>query len=346
MKAVILAGGEGTRLRPLTYTRPKPMVPFLNRPVIEHIVERLANQGFREIIATTNIEETAIEDHFGDGSDWGVDFRLVHEEEPLGTAGSVKNALRHLDDTFLVIQGDNISEIDLRGLYKEHGRMGGAATISLIKVDDVSHFGIAEMDGDEIVRFKEKPKKSETFSDLANDGIYVLEPEVLEMMPDGFYDFSKDLFPRMLKEGKRICGSVADAFWRDVGKPEDYLEATRHFLGGESLIAESAETGGSDVRECVLGEGCSVKGASAERSVLFDGVSAGRGAGLTDCIIGEACELGEGAEVRPDAVLGDGVRIGPGAVVEKGARIGPRVEIRAGQTAGGTVLPEHLRKGK
>ncbi len=343
MKAVILAGGQGTRLRPLTYTRPKPMVPFLNKPIIDHIVTRLSKQGFEEVIITTNIKESAIEDYFGDGSDWGVKIRLVHEKKRLGTAGSVKNALHHLDETFVVIQGDNISEIDIRKAYEEHRDRDCMATISLITVDDVSQFGIAEMEGDEIVRFKEKPKHEETFSNLANDGIYVLEPEALDMIPLDFYDFSKDLFPRMLKEGKRICGSVTHAFWRDVGKPEDYLEATHHFLHESNLIAEDCDLKESKLVETVLGKGCSVTGAEIRNSVLFEGTSVGVGSKLKSCIVGSECRIGKGVDIWPGAVIGDDVVIEDGATLMGDARIGPRVRVEENDTINRKVLPKDLQ---
>ncbi len=343
MKAVILAGGEGTRLRPLTYTRIKPMVPFLNRPIIEHIVARLSRQGFREVIITTNVKGKEMEEHLGDGSKWGLDLRIIHEHEPLGTAGSVKNAVDGIDDAFAVIQGDNISEIDIAGLYREHRRMGGLLTISLIEVDDVSLFGIAEMDGYDIVRYKEKPRHDETFSNLANDGIYILEPEVLDMIPLQFYDFSKNLFPRMLEKGKRICGSVTHAFWRDVGTPKDYLEATHYLLHEKNIIGEGSVIDGSTIMESVLGSGCTVANASITSSVVFDNTKIGRGSKLKNCIVGSNCILGEDVDIWPGAVIGDEVVIEKGATIQGNARIGPRVTIKAGSTVDEVVLPEDLR---
>lgn len=335
MKAVILAGGKGTRLRPLTYTRTKPMVPFLNKPVIEHIISKLAGDGFKEVIITTNYKAEQIVDYFHTGSDWGVELKVVEEDHPLGTAGSVKNAVDHLDETFAVVQGDSISEIDVREVYNEHKRMGAMATISLMEVDDVSHYGIAEMRGDDIIKFKEKPKPKETFSNLANDGVYILEPEVLDMIPLSFYDFSKDLFPRMLEEGKRICGSVTHAFWRDVGRPHDYLEATHHFLRRKNLIAEGCRVGGHVV-ESVLGKGCSVKG-EIRNSVLFDKVEVGEGSSLKNCIVGSRCVIGEDVDIWPGAVIGDDVEIRDGATVRGGARLGPDVTIEEGETVDGVL---------
>jgi len=342
MKAVILAGGEGTRLRPLTYTRLKPMVPFLNKPVLEHIVAKLAKQGFKEVIITTNIQESAIEDYFGDGSKWNLDLKIVHENRPLGTAGSIKNALHHLDETFAVIQGDNISEIDIAQLYKQHKRMGGLLTISLMDVDEASLFGIAEMAGCDIVRYTEKPKHEETFNNLANDGIYILEPEVLDMIPLEFYDFSRNLFPRMLSEGKRICGSVTHDFWRDVGTPGDYLEATHHFLREKNLIADGCRVDDATITESVLGENCSVTGASLKGCVVFDNTRISKGSKLKSCIVGADCTLGEDVDIWPGAVIGDNVTIKKGATIQGDARIGPRVAIKAGQTVDEVLLPKDL----
>ena len=342
MKAVILAGGQGTRLRPLTYTRTKPMVPFLNKPVMEHIVTKLADQDINDIIITTNYKVEQIRDYFGDGSAWGVNLKTLNEDEPLGTAGSVKNAVDHLDDTFIVIQGDNISDIDVHDLYETHKELGGLATLALMEVDDVSHFGIAEMKHDEIVRFKEKPSLEETFSNLANTGIYVFEPEVLDMIPLAFYDFSKNLFPRMLEEKKKICGHVTHEFWKDVGKPEDYLEATHHFLKGKNLMGDHCSVTNSEIVESVLGNNCSVKNSTIRSSVLFDDVSVGEGSSIKHCIIGSGCKIGKDVDIWPGAVIGDNVIIKNGSTIHGSARIGPNISVEG--VLDGTRVPEGLNK--
>lgn len=343
MKAVILSGGKGTRLQPLTYTRAKPMIPFLNKPALEHIITKLSKQGFNEIILTTNYRVEQITGYFGDGSKWGVKMRVVHEDEPLGTAGSVKNAAEHLDETFAVVQGDNISEIDVRELYHEHKKKDAMVTISLREVEDVSHFGIVEMSGDRIIRFKEKPKRSETFSKLANAGIYMLEPEVLDMIPLSFYDFSKNLFPKMLEQGKKICGIVSHDFWRDIGRPEDYLEATHHFLGKQNLIDKNCKISSSEMTESVVGKGCAIDGASVRGSVMFENTKIGRGSKLKDCIIGSDCMVGENVDIWPGAVIGDNVRIGNNAVLKGNARIGPNIDVDPGAVCNGVMVPEGLK---
>lgn len=344
MKAVILAGGKGTRLRPLTYARVKAMIPFLNKPVLEHIITKLVRQGFDEIILTTNYKTEQIADYFGDGKKFGCKFTIVIEKEALGTAGSVKNAVHHLDDTFALIQGDNISEIDVGALYRSHKKMGGMATISLMEVEDVSHFGIAEMKGDEIIKFKEKPKPEEAFSNLANAGIYILEPEVLDMIPLAFYDFSKNLFPRMLEEGKKICGSVTHSFWKDVGRPEDYLSATHYMLKQKNVIADGCRTTGAEITESVLGRGCKVQGASIASSVLFDNVTVEKGARLKHCIIGSNTTIGEGVDIWPGAVIGDDVEIIGNCVVHGNARVGPHIKLKGDKMIEGTIVPEHLKE--
>jgi len=344
MKAVILAGGKGTRMRPLTYTRVKAMIPFLNKPVLEHIVTKLASQGFEEIILTTNYKTEQIADCFGDGKKFGCKFTIATEKDALGTAGSVKNAMGCLDETFAVIQGDNISEIDIGALYHKHKKMGGLATISLMEVEDVSHFGIAEMKGDEIVRFKEKPKPEETFSNLANAGIYILEPEALDMIPLAFYDFSRNLFPKMLEEKKKICGAVSHNFWKDVGRPEDYLTATHYMLKQKNVIGEGCHTSGATIMESVLGNNCKVQGSSIVSSVLFDNVTVEKGAKLKHCIVGSNCIIGEGVDIWPGAVIGDDVEIIGNCVVHGNARVGPCIKLKGDKMIEGTIVPEHLKE--
>lgn len=342
MKAVILAGGKGTRMRPLTYTRAKPMMPFLNKPVLEHIINKISGQGYDDVILTVNYMVEQIEEYFGDGSALGVDLRIINEGKPLGTAGCVKNACGCLDDTFAVIQGDNMSEIDVGKLYKQHKKMGGLVTICLMEVEDASLFGIAEMKGDEIVRYKEKPKPDETFSNLANAGIYIIEPEVLDMIPLTFYDFSKNLFPKILAEGKKICGVVTHDFWRDVGKPQDYLEATHYFLKQKNLIADGCSTTGSIIKKSVLGNDCGVANASITDSVLFDNVFVEKNSKLKHCIIGSNCVIGENVDIWPGAVIGDNVEIGKNSTIRGSARVGPNLKVGKEEVIEGVIVPDGI----
>jgi len=344
MRAVILAGGKGTRLRPLTYTRAKPMIPLLNKPAMEHIIAKLPSQGFDEVIITTNYQPHQITDYLGDGSKWGVDLKVIQEKEPLGTAGSVKNASEHLDGTFAVIQGDNISDIDVGALFKKHKKMGGMATISLMEVEDVSHFGIAELSGSRIVRFKEKPKHDETFSNLANAGIYILEPEVLDMIPLDFYDFSKNLFPRMLEEKKTICGAVVHDFWRDIGRPEDYLAAMHHLLKAKSLIPHDAKVVESEIIESSIGSGCTISGSKIVNSAVFESTMVSKGSKVKNCIIGGGCKIGENVDIWPGAVIGDRVHIGNNVVIKGTSRIGPDITITHGEICDGVMLPDDIQE--
>ncbi len=225
MKAVILAGGEGTRLRPLTSNQPKPMMPVANRPMMEHIVRLLAEHGFDDIVVTVAFLANHIRTYFGDGSDFGVRMRYATEDSPLGTAGSVRNAADELDETFLVISGDVLTDIDLSAFVKAHRSTGATGSIALKRVDDPVEFGIVITHEDgSIERFLEKPTWGQVFSDTINTGIYVLEPEVFDFIPKGeVIDFSGDVFPAILKRGKPLFGYVADGYWEDVGTLEAYL---------------------------------------------------------------------------------------------------------------------------
>ena len=227
MKAVILAGGEGTRLRPLTSNQPKPMMPLANRPMMEHVVRLLANHGFDDIVVTVAFLANQIRDYFGDGSDFGVRMRYATEESPLGTAGSVLNASEELDDTFLVISGDALCDVDLTKLVEFHREKKASVTIGLKSVDNPLEFGIVVTDDDgRVERFLEKPSWGQVFSDTINTGIYVVDAEALKHVPTGRpYDFSKELFPLLLEMGRPIYGCVLDGYWQDIGNLEQYRQA-------------------------------------------------------------------------------------------------------------------------
>ena len=249
MKAVILAGGEGTRLRPLTSNQPKPMLPMANRPMMEHIVALLAEHGFDDIVVTVAFLANQIRNHFGDGSDYGVRLRYATEETPLGTAGSVRNAADELEDTFLVIAGDVLTDIDLTEVVKAHQAANAFGTIALKRVDNPLEFGIVitREDG-QIDRFLEKPTWGQVFSDTINTGIYVLEPDVFDYIPLGeVVDFSGDVFPAMLKRGKPLYGYVADGYWEDVGTLEAYLRAHQDILENKVDIEIDGFRMGEDV---------------------------------------------------------------------------------------------------
>src|SRR5262245_48735047 len=227
MKAVVMAGGEGTRLRPLTSNQPKPMVPVVGKPCMEHILELLRRYGFDEVIVTLACLPQAIQSYFGDGDSIGIPVEYSLEETPLGTAGSVRQAARRLDDTFLVISGDALTDVDLRRLVDFHREREAAVTIGLKAVDNPLDFGIVVTGEDgRIERFLEKPSWGQVFSDTINTGIYVLDPEVLRHVPEGKpFDFSKELFPLLLEMGRPMYGLPLDGYWQDIGNLDQYRQA-------------------------------------------------------------------------------------------------------------------------
>jgi len=226
-----MAGGEGTRLRPLTSNAPKPMMPIANAPMMEHIVQLLRRHGFEEIVVTVAFMGNQIRNYFGDGSELGVRMVYATEETPLGTAGSVRNARDELDDRFLVISGDVLTDIDLGAIVRFHEERSAVATIGLTAVDDPLEFGIViTHDDGSVERFLEKPTWGQVFSDTINTGIFVLEPEVFDWIADGRQvDFSSEVFPALLEADKPLYGAVLEGYWEDVGTPDAYVRA--HSLG-------------------------------------------------------------------------------------------------------------------
>src|SRR5918992_1232772 len=226
VRAVVMAGGEGTRLRPLTSNQPKPMVPIVGKPCMEHIVDLLRRHGFEDIVVTLAFMPQMIRGYFGDGASQGLQIRYSIEEMPAGTAGSGKLAQEALDDTFLVISGDALCDIDLGKIVEFHEARGAAVTIGLKSVDNPLEFGIVVTDEEgKVERFLEKPSWGQVFSDTINTGIYVLEPEVLKHVPtDRPFDFSKDLFPLLLEMGRPLYGFVFDGYWQDIGDLDQYRQ--------------------------------------------------------------------------------------------------------------------------
>jgi len=364
MKAVIMAGGEGTRLRPLTSLRPKPMVPIVNQPVMEHIIGLVKHHGVEHVVATLAFMPGVIQDYFGAGEEWGVDIRYAVEETPLGTAGSVKNAEHHLRDgepdaeePFIIISGDAITDIDLTELLAFHRARGGAVTIALKRVADPLDFGVVVTAEDgRIERFLEKPTWGQVFSDSINTGIYVIEPWVLDHIPSGTpYDFSAELFPKLMAAGHKLYGKVCDGYWCDVGSKESYVEVHRDILDGKAKIfvpgvhaqegvwvAESAiiDPGATLGRCVVLGENARVRSGatvgdytvigdncvigsdtSVSHSVVWDDTFVGRGSSVTGAVL---CRH---VDVRARAVIDPGVVIGDESVVGQGARVGADVQV-------------------
>jgi len=288
MKAVIMAGGEGTRLRPLTCNLPKPMVPVANKPIMEHIIELLKKHEFSDIAVTLQFMPDLIREYFGDGGEFGIGLRYFVEETPLGTAGSVKNAEKFLDETFLVISGDALTDINIRRAVDFHYKKGSMATLVLKKVDIPLEYGIVVTDdGGRITRFLEKPSWGEVFSDTVNTGIYILSPEIFSYYKkDEMFDFSKDLFPRLLKDGKPMYGFITEDYWCDIGDLRAYIQSHVDVLGGMVNI-------------------------NIPGRLAMEGVWAG-----------EDSEWADGAHINPPCVIGSNVRIKKDAVIDAYSVIG------------------------
>jgi mannose-1-phosphate guanylyltransferase/phosphomannomutase len=366
MKAVIMAGGEGTRLRPLTSNQPKPMVPIVGKPCMEHIIELLRRHGFDEVIVTLAFLPQAIESYFGDGESTGVSIDYSLEATPMGTAGSVRLAAKRIDEPFLVISGDALTDFDLSSLVRSHTESDAAVTIALKAVDNPLDFGIVVTgEGGRVERFLEKPTWGQVFSDTINTGIYVLDPSVVRHIPDDTpFDFSKELFPRLLELGRPLYGHVCDGYWQDIGNLEQYRQANFDALDeqialdipgirlrGNIWIGEGVEIDDLAGVEgpAFIGNNCavspeatigahSVLGANVRlreqarvvRSVIDQSTFVGRSASVEGAIIGKSCDLRSHVHINDGAALGDGVTIGAQAVVMPGVRIFPHKEVESG----------------
>src|SRR6266508_194805 len=300
MKSVIMAGGEGTRLRPLTANQPKPMLPLGNRPMMEHIVRHVHNHGFKDIVVTVQFLASQVRNYFGDGADMGVDLTYATETTPLGTAGSVRNAAEQLHDTFLVISGEALTDVDLGELVAFHRRSGAMGTVALKHMDNPLEFGIVitREDG-RIERFLEKSHWGQVFSDTINTGIYVLEPEVFDHIPDGPSDFAGDIFPKLLELGAPLYGFVVDGYWEDVGNLEAYQKAHQDILDGRVKV----DIGGFEVRPGVwLGEGAEV-----DPDARLDG----------PVLIGDFAKVERDVHLREYSVIGSGVVVKSGAFLHR-----------------------------
>ncbi len=361
MKAVIMAGGFGTRLRPLTVDLPKPMMPMVNRPIMEHIVRLLVQHGIVDLVCLLYFQGEKIRDYFDDGAGFGVKMTYVSAKEDLGTAGGVKNAQEHLGERFLVISGDLLTDFDLTRLIQFHQNKGALTTVTLTRVSDPLSYGIviAEKDG-RISRFLEKPTWGEVFSDTINTGIYVLEPEVLDLVPPKVeFDFSRDLFPRLLADGKPLYGHVAKGYWRDIGDLGEYRRSHEDILRGlvrvsipgrfrkakdaqvwideDSTIGHNARLKGVVVvgRECTIGDGAHLTDcvignggtigdeAIVARSVLWDGVTVGRKAALTEAMVGLRTVIEEHAYLMENVVVSHGCQIGRGSHIKANVKVWP-----------------------
>jgi mannose-1-phosphate guanylyltransferase/phosphomannomutase len=366
MKSVVMAGGEGTRLRPLTSNQPKPMVPIVGKPCMEHIVELLRSHGFEDVIVTVAFLPQAIRGYFGDGESLGLNIEYSVEESPLGTAGSVRLASDKLDDTFLVISGDALCDFDLTKLVDFHKERGAAVTIGLKSVENPLEFGIVVTDEEgRIERFLEKPSWGQVFSDTINTGVYVLEPEVLQHVPiDRPFDFSKELFPLLLEMGRPLYGLPMEGYWQDIGNLDQYRQANFDALDervsvtipgirlrGNIWLGEGVELDdlGQVEGPALISNYCRVardahvgpysvlsasvtllERARAVRSVVDASTHVGRGALVEGAIVGRSCDIRAHARLQEGVALGDEVRIGEESVLMPGVRVYPYKEVESG----------------
>ena len=377
MRAVVMAGGEGTRLRPLTSNQPKPMVPVAGKPCMEYILELLGRHGIDESVVTLAFLPRIIRDYFGDGSSLGVDIHYSVEEAPAGTAGSVKLAEDLLrDDTFIVISGDALTDIDLTDLIAFHKKQGALATIALKRVENPLDFGVVVVnDEGGIERFLEKPTWGQVFSDTVNTGIYVLEPEILEHIPSGKpYDFSQELFPKLFEKGAPLYGYVADGYWQDIGSLQQYLSANRDVLDGvvdvavpgiqlenrifigENISLDSLEnvSGPAFIGNyaridpqayvgayTVLGSNTVVKDhAETRHSVIDTNTYIGSASKVFGAIIGKNCDIKAGVTISEGVSIGDECVVGEQAVIAPDVKIYPFKTVESGAQIHSSIIWE------
>lgn len=374
MKAVVMAGGEGSRLRPLTIGRPKPMVPVVQRPAMGHILYLLKQHGIQDVVVTVQYMAEVIQDYFGDGSQWGMSLQYAVEETPLGTAGSVKNAQALLDEPFLVISGDALTDFNLSEVVRFHEQMGAVATLTLYRVPNPLEYGVVITDAKgRITQFLEKPSWGEVISDTVNTGIYVLQPEVLEDVPRNEpFDFAKDLFPILLKRGAPLYGYVASGYWTDIGNIQEYIRACEDLLegrvrldppgqpldtsvwaGGEVEIAPDARLYGP----VYLGDGVKIKQgvvihgpavvddstivdsfAHIDRSIVWWNSYVGESAELRGTIVCRQVSIKSKVVTFEGAVIGDGTMLDEGAVIHAGVKIWPGKVVEAGATVKSSII--------
>ncbi len=369
MKAVIMAGGFGTRLHPLSINVPKPMVSLCNRPIMLHIVDLLKKHGITDLIMLLYHQPEAIKKFFGDGSEYGVSVTYVTPLEDLGTAGAVKAAARHLDERFMIISGDLLTDFDLSAAIAFHNEKQARATLALTPVADPLQFGVVITNpAGEITKFLEKPGWGEVFSDTINTGIYILEPEVLKLIPEGVNrDWSKDVFPQLLGRKDRLYGYTAKGYWQDIGNTDAYLETSRDILAGKVKINfdERASTkkkglylgaeatteldglpmldgtlvlgdntrlvGVPKLKNCIIGRNCVIEeGAELENAVLWDNVYVKAKAKISNAVVGNNVRVGLGASINAGAVIGDDSKIGAEATINPEVKVWPSKIIEAG----------------
>ena len=370
MQALILAGGEGTRLRPLTSTVPKPVVPLVDRPLIAYMLDWLSRHGIDDVIMSCGFLATSVRNVLGDGSAYGLRLRFVEEPEPLGTAGALKLAEPLLAERFLMLNGDILTDIDLSEQIAQHERSGARATLALVAVPDPTNYGLVRLAADRsVAEFVEKPSSDKVVEgaaqpgedNLISAGAYVLEREILDLVPAGRnVSIEREIWPLLVGNG--LFGYPGEGYWLDIGTPARYLQATFDILEGnvktpvaERLgadylaVADGVELAGRAIPPALLERGVRVEegahvgslsylgcdvtigpGSAVERAVILNGSSIGAGCRIADCIVAAGCRIGDGTSIGGEAVLGEGVTIGADNVVAAGARIFPGVGLPDG----------------
>src|SRR5438270_4931666 len=374
MKAVVMAGGEGSRLRPLTGRQAKPLVPVAGRPIMEHILLHLRRHQLKDVVATVQYLGASIRNYFGDGSEQGVALTYSVEDSPLGTAGSVMLARQQLNETFVVISGDSLTDIDLGAAARFHRERKAIATIVLKPVPNPLEYGVVVVDeGGAVQRFIEKPSWGEVISDLANTGIYILDPSVFEFFRAGeVSDWSGDVFPKLLKEGERVSGWVGSGSWEDVGSHSAYSKANFDCLEGkvkvqipakrvgegiwiheEAEVAESARVdgpalicAGAKVRAgalingpCVVGGFTTIDtGAKVSNSIMWDHSYIGENSRLRGTVVCRSVTVKNGCLLEEGSVIGSDVVLGTGATVNANVRIWPNKEVEPGAVVRESII--------
>lgn len=312
MKAVVMAGGFGTRIQPLTSSVPKPMIPVMNKPMMGYIIESLKNAGIVDIVVLLYFKPEVIKSYFGDGSEIGVNITYVLPDDDYGTAGAVKQAQQHLDERFIIVSGDLITDFKIQEILGFHEVKDSKATITLTSVPDPLQFGVVITDKEsKILRFLEKPGWGDVFSDTINTGIYVFEPEILNFIPENTnFDFSKDLFPKLMASGIDIFGYNAKGYWRDVGNPDSYREALQDIIAGQVALPLSGTLVETETGKCYIGEGSKADGVKFEGTVVLGrNTVVEKGSSLTNTCIGDDCFIGADSKIET-SIIWDKVRVG------------------------------------
>jgi mannose-1-phosphate guanylyltransferase len=355
MQALILAGGEGTRLRPLTSTVPKPVVPLVDRPFMAYMLEWLKRHGVDDVIMSCGFLASGVRNVLGDGSAYGIRLRYVEEPRPLGTGGALKFAESLLDERFLMLNGDVLTDIDITAQLAQHTATGAVGTLALTPVEDPSNYGLVRLHDDlQVKEFLEKPAPDQIDTNRISAGCYVLERSVLDLLaPDAPASIERDVFPRLVGNG--LYGHLAGGYWLDIGTPERYLEGTFDILEGtvesgvRTGVADDVENAGRVIEPALVEPGCRI-GAGArvggrvvlergvtvgenthiERSVILQGAEIGADCVIRGAIVGGGARIGDRCHVEGLAVLGEGVTVGDDNVLTNGLKLFPGVSLPEG----------------